>query len=111
MALGDPPFNYAYRKRHFFDVNQEKLEKSINKPDIKNNMLVRTSLTPNERILQGIKKELLSYKKMLLEEQNINAQLRSEIHHLSNKNNIFKTQLLEVQRVMDKPLYTIKLEL
>ena len=111
MAFGDPPFNYAYRKRHFFDVNQEKLEKSINKPNIKNNMLVRTSLTPNERMLQGIKKELLSYKKMLLEEEKVSLQLRSKIHHLSNENRILKTQLLNIQHIMDKPLYTIKLEL
>ena len=111
MAFVDPPFNSDYRKRHFFDVNQKKLGKNITTPDIKNNMLVRTSLTPNERILQGIKKELLSYKKMLLEEQKVSLQLRSKIHHLSNENRNLKTQLSNIQHIMDKPLYTIKLEL
>ena len=103
MAFIDPPFNYAYRKRHFFDVNQEKIEKKFEKTNTKNKMLVRTNLTPNERILQGIKKDLNSYKKMLLEEQTVSSKLRSEIHRLSSENRKFKLQLLNIQRVIDEP--------
>tara|TARA_B100000073_G_C23342980_1_gene415652 strand:+ start:187 stop:507 length:321 start_codon:yes stop_codon:yes gene_type:complete len=105
MAFVDPPFNYDYRKRHFFDVKQEKIEKNIKKTDTKKKMLVRTSLTPNERMLQGIKKDLNSYKKMLQEEQMINKKLHSEIHHLSSENRKYKLQLLNILRAMDDSLY------
>ena len=73
--------------------------------DTKNDRLIRTSLTPNERMIQGLKNELNSYKKMLTEEQNINLQLRSEIYNLSNENIKYKTQLQNINRIMDNSLF------
>ena len=102
MSFVDPPFNTAYRKRHFFDMNQKKMENNIKKTDAKNKILIRTSLTENERIIQGINAELKSYKKMLLIEQDDTSKLRSELYRLSNENRKYKLQLLTIQRVIDE---------
>ena len=103
MDFVDSHFNYDYRKRYFFDVNQEKLEKNIKKTNTKKK-LISTNLTPNERMIQGLKNELNSYKKMFIEEQNFNLQLRSEIYNLSNENLKYKTQLQNINRIMDNSL-------
>lgn len=104
MDFVDSRFNYDYRKRYFFDLHQKKLEKKIEKTDTKKKKLIRTSLTPNERMIQGLKNELNSYKKMFIEEQNLNLQLRSEIYNLSNENLKYKTQLQNINRIMDNSL-------
>ena len=62
----------------FFWCKSKKTRKKIEKTDTKKK-LFRTSLTPNERMIQGLKNELNSYKKMFIEEQNLNLSLHKYI--------------------------------
>ena len=86
-----------YWKRYFDDLNRNKIEEQHKKT----RMLKRTSQTPHEIMTTGIKKELLSYKKMLYEEQQKRDSLRGELHHISQENIHYKTQLNKIHQLLE----------
>lgn len=92
-----------YWKRYFDDMKRNKLEEKYNIYNKTNNkMLTRTSLTPNERMVGGIKKELTSYKKMFHDEQEYNDVLRKELFTISQENVHYKTVLNNVIKQLEK---------
>jgi hypothetical protein len=98
----DKQIGRDYWKRYFDDINRNKLEEKFKIYKKKNNTLTRTSLNTNERIIGGVKKELISYKKMLHDEQQQNDKLRAELFSISQKNINYKTQLNNIQKQLDK---------
>jgi len=99
----DNQIGIEYWKRHFNDIRQRKLEEKINLYKENNKKpLLRTSLTPQERIVIGIKKELLTYKKMLHNEQQKNIKLHGELFSISQKNLNYKNQINNIQKQLDK---------
>ena len=113
----DPPEGESYWKRHFDDKNRIRLEEQLKKYGKPNNVIytnsfvtklpekeriIRTSLTPNERMVIGVKKELISYKKMLQGEKQLNDVLRSELIRQENENRYYKTQITIIRKQLDK---------
>ena len=86
-----------YWKRYFDDLNRNKIEEK-NKKTL---MLKRTSQTPHEIMTTGIKNELLSYKKMLYEEQQKSDNLRGELYQISQENIHYKTQLNRIHQLLE----------
>jgi hypothetical protein len=113
----DPPEGESYWKRHFDDLNRIRLEDQLKKFGKPNNIiytnsfvnklpekqrLIRTSVTPNERMVIGIKKELIAYKKMLQEEKQLNDVLRSELIRHEDANRYYKTQITIIRKQLNK---------
>ena len=86
-----------YWKRYFDDLNRNKIEEK-NK---KTRMLKRTSQTPHEIMTTGIKNELLSYKKMLYDEQQKSDNLRGELYQISQENIHYKTKLSRIHQLLE----------
>jgi hypothetical protein len=92
-----------YWKRYFHDIKQRKIEENFKSYKEKHKTpLLRTSLTPQERNIIGIKKELLTYKNMLHNEQQKNNKLHGELFSISRENINYKTQLNNIQKQLDK---------
>ena len=86
-----------YWKRYFDDLNRNKIEEKKKKT----RMLKRTSQTPHEIMTTGIKNELLSYKKMLYDEQQKSDNLRGELYHISQENIHYKTKLSRIHQLLE----------
>ncbi len=86
-----------YWKRYFDDLNRKKIEEKIKKTCT----LKRTSKTPHEIMTAGIKNELLSYKKMLYEEQQKSDNLRGELYQISQENIHYKSQLHKIHQLLE----------
>ena len=94
-------FNFDYRKRHFFDENQRKIENKMNVNKSKPYTLSRKSLTIEERLIIGFQNELMTYKKMLEVEKQKNISLYNQLCRISNENIMFKTKLNNLKKQLE----------
>ena len=94
-------FNFDYRKRYFFDENQRKIENKMDVNKSKPDTFSRKSLTIEERLIIGIRNELLSYKKMLEVEKQKNISLYNQLCRISNENIMFKNKLNNIKKQLE----------
>tara|TARA_B100001027_G_scaffold172551_2_gene123926 strand:+ start:87 stop:407 length:321 start_codon:yes stop_codon:yes gene_type:complete len=96
-----------YWKRYFDDERRTKLEnkmKQLKNKKSEKDILIRKSLTSDERMIISLKKELYTYKKLLQEQEQINNNLLSELSDKRSENNYYRLQL----NIIRKQLKDIK---
>ena len=109
----EPSDRLAYWKRHFDDQKRIKLEKQLTeKKYIENplyathfrskvpeeNRLVRKSITPSERMIIGLKKELNTYKNLLRNQQDNYDSLLTKLNDKEYENKYYKIKIDTIQK-------------
>lgn len=100
----DSSYRIAYWKRYFDDERRRKVEKKVKQLKHKKSekdILIRKSLTSNERMIISLKKEIRTYKTLLQEQQNINDSLLTELSNKQSENNYYRLQLNIIRKQLN----------
>ena len=113
----EPSDRLAYWKRHFDDqkrLREEKLltEKKCNDNPLyathfrnkvpEENRLTRKSITPSERMIIGLKKELNTYKNLLHKQQDSYDILLTKLSDKEYENSYYKTKIDTIQKQINE---------
>lgn len=113
----EPSDRLAYWKRHFDDQKRLRLEKQLTeKNDTENPLyathfrnkvpeekrLTRKSLTPSERIIIGLKKELNTYKNLLRRQQESYDSLLTKLSDKEYENSYYKIKIDAIQKKINE---------
>ena len=109
----EPSDRLAYWKRHFDDQKRLRVEKLLTEKKYnvnplyathfrnkvpEENRLTRKSITPSERMIIGLKKELNTYKKLLHKQQDSYDILLSKLSDKEYENSYYKTKIDDIQK-------------
>ncbi len=113
----EPSDRLAYWKRHFDDQKRVKLEKQLTDKKYNDNplyathfrnkvpeenRLTRKSITPSERMIIGLKKEINTYKNLLRRQQDSYDILLTKLSDKEYENSYYKIKIDAIQRKINE---------